>query len=60
MGRNVDNIPWPKKGPKSPKKGGGSGKGNGTTVGMAVLFLAIPVSAIGTAAVYLLHGHGVI
>lgn len=63
MGRNVDDIPWPARKPRAKKIKGqkkGSGGGNGTTVGMAIFFLALPVVPAVGCAVFILHGYGLI
>mgnify|MGYP001591249364 CR=1 FL=1 len=61
MGRNVDDIPWPKRQPKRAKQKKSSGSANGTTVGMAILaFIAMPAGLVVGLALWLAHGYGVI
>lgn len=60
MGRDVGDIPWPKRAPKQPKRSGSSGKGNGGTVGLAIALLAVP-GAIGLwLIIFIAHGYNLI
>lgn len=57
MGSNVDDIPWPKKKPKTKgakKKGSGGGQ-SGTIAGMVILVSAIAAGLFGIPIAYLLH-----
>lgn len=61
MGRDVNDIPWPKKRPKRKKQKKSSGGGNGTTVGMAILaFIALPAGLVLGLTLFIAHGYGLI
>jgi len=57
MARSVDDIPFPPRRPRKAKKSGGSGKGNGTTVGMAFAIFGSAGLVFLTAIGYVVYGH---
>jgi len=59
VGRNADDIPWPKRQPRRKKQKKSSGGGNGTTVGMAILaFIALPAGLVLGLTLFIAHGYG--